>query len=96
MVLFSFGIVCTPGNQILLDGWILVSLLRKPLQESCCQVLNEEYGFVHTHVSSLLPPNGVQEDPGHLELLLLLPLWSGSFVPQPHSIEDCMDFSTPS
>ena len=53
----------------------MVSLLRKPLQESCCQVIDEEYGSVYTQLALLLPPKGALEDLGHVVLLSLLPLW---------------------
>ena len=72
------------------------SLLRNPLQESCCQVLNEEYSYVHTQLSLLLPSKGALEDPGHVALLSLLPLWFGSFVLKRHSVKDYMECSTPS
>ena len=48
LVLFSFGTR-------------FISLLRKPLQESCFQVLNDNYGSLHTQML-LLPPTKVHRN----------------------------------
>ena len=73
LVLFSFGMY-TRQAIILRWPWLLVSLMRKNLQESFFWVLDEEYGYVHTYLSLFILPKGSSEDPGHVSFLSLLSL----------------------